>query len=128
MQTLISNSQFTHIPNTCHTSHSSIDFSDETTNDLHQETFIPLTSTNKNRLYSPWNFSVIIKVFGRKMGHQTLRTKLIQLWKPMEDLPLINMVKALHARPWFLFNHFLSVRKWEPKFIASNTQLTYSAI
>lgn len=29
---------------------------------------------------------------------------------------------------WFIFNHFLSVRKWDPKFIASNAQLTYSAI
>lgn len=38
------------------------------------------------------------------------------------------MIKALHGGPWFILNHFLSVRKWEPKFIASSTQFTYSAI
>lgn len=38
------------------------------------------------------------------------------------------MLKALHGGPWFVLNHFLSVRQWEPKFIASATQLTYSAI
>lgn len=85
----------------------------------------------------------MVKVFGRKVGHQTLHTKLRALWQPTEDLSLIdfgsdlflikfqkekNMTKALHEGSWFVFNHFLSVRKWEPKFIASVTQLMYSAI
>ncbi|XP_019242311.1 PREDICTED: uncharacterized protein LOC109222405 [Nicotiana attenuata] len=39
-----------------------------------------------------------------------------------------NLQTALHGGPWFVLNHFLSVRQWEAKFIASNTQLTYSAI
>lgn len=39
-----------------------------------------------------------------------------------------NMKKALHDGPWFILNHFLSVQRWEPKFIAFKTQLTYSAI
>lgn len=38
------------------------------------------------------------------------------------------MHKALHGGPWFILNHFLSVRKWVPKFIASATHLTYSAL
>lgn len=38
------------------------------------------------------------------------------------------MLKAIHGGPWFILNHFLYVHKWEPKFIASATQLTYSAI
>lgn len=38
------------------------------------------------------------------------------------------MFKALHNGPWFIFNHFLSVHKWEPKYISSNTQLTYTTI
>nr|XP_009786131.1 PREDICTED: uncharacterized protein LOC104234294 [Nicotiana sylvestris] len=39
-----------------------------------------------------------------------------------------NLQTTLHGGPWFVLNHFLFVRQWEPKFIASNTQLTYSAI
>lgn len=39
-----------------------------------------------------------------------------------------NMIKALQGGPWFILNHFLTVRKWEPKFKASSTQLTYAAI
>lgn len=38
------------------------------------------------------------------------------------------MNKALHDGLWFVLNHFLSVRRWEPKFLASNTKLTYTAI
>lgn len=38
------------------------------------------------------------------------------------------MMRALHDGPWFILNHFLSVRRWEPKFLASTAQLNYSAI
>lgn len=125
--TLLSHNQIHHLQSTCHTTHSHIDFSDETTNDYQPDTFIPLTSTDKTRLYSPWKSSVIVKVFGRKVGHQTLRTKLRSLWQPIENLPLIDLgldfflIKFQkeenmnnHEGLWFIFNHFLSMRKWEP--------------
>ncbi|XP_075078982.1 uncharacterized protein LOC142164657 [Nicotiana tabacum] len=107
------------------------------------DNFIPITANDKSRLYEPWKHSVIIKLFGRKIAHHILRNKLINLWKPTEELPLIdlgsefflikfkkeeNMMTTLHGGPWFILNHFLSVRRWEPKFIASSTQLTYSAL
>ncbi|XP_009802092.1 uncharacterized protein At4g02000-like [Nicotiana tabacum] len=72
-----------------------------------------------------------------------MHDKLMSLWKPTEALPLIdfgsdfflikfqreeNMHKALHGGPWFILSHFLTVRGWEPKFKASSTQLTYSAL
>lgn len=38
------------------------------------------------------------------------------------------MLRALHDGPWFILNHFLYVHQWEPKFMASETKLTYSAI
>lgn len=38
------------------------------------------------------------------------------------------MCKALHEGSWFILNHFLSVRGWEPKFISSAAQLTYVAL
>ncbi|XP_059306501.1 uncharacterized protein LOC132057943 [Lycium ferocissimum] len=39
-----------------------------------------------------------------------------------------NMAKALHEGPWFILGHVLSVRRWEPKFIASSTKIQFSAI
>lgn len=65
------------------------------------------------------------------------------IWKPTETLSLIdlgsyyylikltkeeNYRKALHEGPWFIGNQFLTVRKWEPRFVASKAALTYSAI
>ncbi|XP_019239198.1 PREDICTED: uncharacterized protein LOC109219211 [Nicotiana attenuata] len=109
----------------------------------HIEGSIPLSPEEKERLYQPWQFSVIIKVFKRKMPHHMLRSKLIELWKPSERLILIDlgwdffivkfnleesMVKALHLGPWFISGHFLSVRKWEPKFVPQEATLTSTAI
>lgn len=83
------------------------------------------------------------KFFCRTVGPHLLKTKLTITWQPTEEIHLIdlgcnfflikfryeeNMHKALQEGPWFILNHFLSVRRWEPKFIASNAQLTYAAI
>ncbi|XP_070014183.1 uncharacterized protein [Nicotiana sylvestris] len=77
------------------------------------------------------------------MPHHLLRSKLNDLWKPSEQLILIDlgwdfyivkfsleesMVKALHLGPWFISGNFLSVRKWEPKFVPQEATLTSTAI
>ncbi|XP_019235961.1 PREDICTED: uncharacterized protein LOC109216271 [Nicotiana attenuata] len=38
------------------------------------------------------------------------------------------MAKALHLGPWFISENFLSVRKWEPKFVPQEATLTSTAI
>lgn len=66
LQTLISNTSFSPIPNTQLSIQTTIDLSDEsTTSDKDEDIFIPLTTNGKFRLYSTWKFSVIIKVFGK---------------------------------------------------------------
>lgn len=82
--------------------------------DMDEEIFKPLTVDDKSRLYTLWKFSVIVKVFGKKIGHQLLKNKLTLLWQPTEQIPLIdlgsnfflmkfqqeeNMHKALHGGP-----------------------------
>lgn len=116
--------------------------SDKVLQELTTDNFIPISSSDKSRLYQPWQYSIIVKVYGRKVDHLSLKQKLQTMWKPTESLSLIdlgnefflikyqkeeNMNKALHNGPWFILNHFLSVR-WEPKFLASTTKLTYTAI
>lgn len=104
---------------------------------------ITLSQDDKNHLYYPWRFSVIIKSFGCRMSHHFLRSKLIDLWNHFELLILIdlgwdffiakfgkeeNAIKALHQGPWFLFGNFLLVRKWKPKFVPQEVTLSFTAI
>ncbi|XP_019224117.1 PREDICTED: uncharacterized protein At4g02000-like [Nicotiana attenuata] len=77
------------------------------------------------------------------MPHYLLRSKLVDLWSPSEQLILIdlgwdffivkfskeeNLVKALQKGPWFLSGNFLSVRRWEPKFVPQEATLSFTAI
>ncbi|KAM3394935.1 hypothetical protein P3S68_003939 [Capsicum galapagoense] len=120
-----------------------LDLQDEITPLQTTDNFAPITATDKSRLYLPWRYSIIIKVIGRKIGHEVLKQKLTTLWKPSEEISLIdlgadfflikfqfeqNMNHALHDGPWFLFNNFLSVQRWEPKFVASKARIACSAI
>lgn len=68
-----------------------VDLTDETNPSIDSDNFIPLTAKDKSRLYSPWQFSVIVKVVGLKVGHQILRQKIYNLWKPTEELPLVDL-------------------------------------
>ncbi|XP_019251122.1 PREDICTED: uncharacterized protein LOC109230041 [Nicotiana attenuata] len=57
----------------------------------HIEGSIPLSQDDKKCLYLPWRYSVIIKIYKRKMPHHLLRSKLNELWKPPEQLILIDL-------------------------------------
>ncbi|PHU24299.1 hypothetical protein BC332_09406 [Capsicum chinense] len=120
-----------------------LDMEDETSSENDDHNFIPLTSEDKNRIYKPWQFSLIIKIIGRKMSHQILKQKLTSIWKPSEELNLVdlgedfflikftkeqNMLHVLHDGPWFVLNSYLSVQRWEPKFVASQAKISYTAI
>ncbi|XP_016567269.1 uncharacterized protein At4g02000-like [Capsicum annuum] len=87
--------------------------------------------------------SLIVKLVGRKLGYPVLKRELQDLWKLSEELIMIdlgcdfylikftqmqNMLHVLHDGPWFIFNNFLSVQKWEPKFVASQARITHTAI
>lgn len=104
---------------------------------------INLSEEDKERIYAPWKFSVIVKVFNKKLAHSYLKIKLTELWKPTEPLTLIdlgndfyvakfnnpdNMHKDLHEGPWFAIGKFLSVRRWEPNFVPEEDTQTHSVI
>lgn len=55
------------------------------------EDSITLSLEERNRLYSLWKFSVIIKLLGKNLHHQYLEKKLIDLWKLKENFSLINL-------------------------------------
>ncbi|KAF3681715.1 hypothetical protein FXO38_01592 [Capsicum annuum] len=74
-----------------------------------------LSDLEKERIYRPWHHSVVVKLMGRKISYQLLKSKIMELWKPSEPLILIdlghafftakfkkeeNKIKALHSGPW----------------------------
>lgn len=88
------------------------------------DVFFPFSKEGKVRLYQPWMYSVIVKVYGRTVGYKFLSTKLLEVWKLNDPLNLIDMGndiflinfknvenfrKALHEGPWFLGKYFLIV-------------------
>ncbi|KAK4706761.1 hypothetical protein R3W88_033670 [Solanum pinnatisectum] len=82
---------------------------------------IHLSNKEMMRIDQPWSYSVIIKLMGKKMTHTYLKSRLTTLWKE-------NMNKALHNGPWFINGFFLSIKRWQPNFVASTTKETYSTI
>ncbi|XP_016571133.1 uncharacterized protein LOC107869068 [Capsicum annuum] len=48
----------------------------------------------KQRTYSQWKFSVIVKLLGKKLHHQYFKKKLIELWKLKEVFPLIDISQS----------------------------------
>lgn len=93
----------------------------------------------KEWIYRPWAYSVIIKLATKKVSHEYLRKRLINIWKPTKDLVLIdlgfdyytvkflkedNMHTALQKGPWFINGFFLSVKIWNPNLVASEARNT----
>ncbi|KAH0672404.1 hypothetical protein KY290_024643 [Solanum tuberosum] len=104
---------------------------------------ITLSNDDKNRIYQSWGFSIIIKLLGKRLAHQYLRNRLKSLWKSSEEIILIdlghdyyivkflkeeNMILALQGGPWFINGYYLSIKRWQPTFVASEAKETYSSI
>ncbi|KAI9078536.1 hypothetical protein K1719_039474 [Acacia pycnantha] len=85
----------------------------------------------KKKLYRAWNQAVIVKVLGKTIGYKLLLSILQPLWAKMGFINLINIdngffvVKftnkddyrnALTGGPWMIFDHYLTIRPWEPLF------------
>ncbi|XP_009772651.1 uncharacterized protein [Nicotiana sylvestris] len=128
------------VTNDCYENTSNAPFQDDPPNN---DQAIILSSEEMQRLYEPWKYSLIIKLFGKRILHQYLKKKLLEHWKPIEQSPLIdlgndfyivkffeevNLSKALHQGPWFINGHYLSVKKWVPNFVASKEKLQISAV
>nr|POE70598.1 hypothetical protein CFP56_23035 [Quercus suber] len=92
---------------------------------------VKLTRETKLRIRKPWTNALIIKLYGRALGLNVLRSKLNLLWKPAGSLDCVDLGKEFYSvrfslkedmdavlrnGPWFIAGHFLSIRPWEPFF------------
>lgn len=94
-------------------------------------------------MYKKWATALIIKVYGCSVRYRFLLRKIHELWKPTEELSLIdlgsyfylvnftkdeNYSTALDGGPLFIGGHFLVIRRWQFCFQPSQTSFSYTAL
>nr|POF11041.1 uncharacterized protein CFP56_13557 [Quercus suber] len=97
----------------------------------------------KQRICTPWAKALIIKVYGRFVGFNYLHNRLLSLWKPTGRLDCVNLGNGffltwfylredfetvLKKGPWFIGEHFLFIRPWEPNFHLTTANVSSIAI
>ena len=100
---------------------------------------IPLPPHVREKVYAPWKNNLIVKVVGKLFGYEALLLCLTGIWRPKGTISMIDLgykfflviftqltdhLMALERGPWFVGEHYLSVRKWEPKFQAAKATVT----
>ncbi|KAK9997652.1 hypothetical protein SO802_022338 [Lithocarpus litseifolius] len=82
----------------------------------------------KQKIRKTWARAFIMKIYGRNVGLNFMQAKLLALWKPASRLDCMDLghgffltrlslgedyENVLRKGPWFIGDHFLSVRPWE---------------
>lgn len=104
---------------------------------------VELSKETKDRIRAPWSKALIAKVYGRTVGFNYLTFKINTLWKPSARMDCVNLGKdyflikfssdddydkVLKGGPWFVGEHFLAIKPWEPYFKASEATLSSVAV
>nr|XP_023928684.1 uncharacterized protein LOC112040023 [Quercus suber] len=102
---------------------------------------VKLSKETKARFRSPWTKALIVKVYGKSVGYSYLTFKINSLRKLIARMDCVNLGhdfflikfsddsdydKVLRGGPWFIGEHFLAIKPWEPYFKAS--EATFSAV
>jgi hypothetical protein len=97
----------------------------------------------KQKIRAPWCTSLIVKVFGRSVGYLFLVNKLKNMWKSSGNFSCVDhglgfflirfeskegFEEVLKGGPWFIGEHFLSLRPWVPNFRASEASVSSIAV
>lgn len=92
---------------------------------------IVLTKEEKKNLRQKWRQSLIIKLWGRKIGYNFLQKKLQNMWRPKAFMDLVALendyfLVRFHSNddfefardqgPWTILDHYLVVKEWTPNF------------
>nr|POE53701.1 uncharacterized protein CFP56_36862 [Quercus suber] len=97
----------------------------------------------KQKIRSPWYKALIVKVYGRPVGLSFLQNKLLSLWRLAGRLDCVDLSHGffltrfslredyeatLKRGPWFIGEHFLSIRPWEPDFSPATANVSSVAV
>ena len=84
-----------------------------------------------------------MKVYGKTVGYKYLTFKINTLWKPVYKMDCVDLGKdfflnkfhdeydydkVLRGGPWFVREHFLAIKPWEPYFKVSEASFSFVAI
>ncbi|XP_030931012.1 uncharacterized protein LOC115956880 [Quercus lobata] len=104
---------------------------------------VKLSKDFKKKIRTPWTRALIVKVYGRGVSLSFLHSRLLSMWKPARRLDCVDLEQGffltrfylkedyeatLQRGPWFIGEHFLSIRPWEPNFRPESTNVTSVAV
>lgn len=104
---------------------------------------VTLSFEVKQCIRALWLKSLIVKVYGRNMGFSFLQSKIMALWRPSRKVDCVDLGKefflirfsmkedynvVLENGLWFIGEHFLSIRSWEPNFRPSTASVSSIAV
>ena len=102
-----------------------------------------LSKEVKHCIKATWASLFIVKVYGKTVGFTFMQSRLNAFWRPIRRMDIIDLGRdfflvrfgckedhdlLLEKGPWFLGDHFLSIRPWEPNFKPSSTNVSSIAI
>ncbi|XP_058759420.1 uncharacterized protein LOC131632707 [Vicia villosa] len=97
----------------------------------------------EQRLYRPWRRGLIVKLLGRRIGYRALETRLKQMWVRKGVINIIDLSNdyylvvfwheedqhaALTEGPWFIHDHYLTVKEWCPNFQPASDSIKEVAV
>ncbi|KAL0002748.1 hypothetical protein SO802_016529 [Lithocarpus litseifolius] len=97
----------------------------------------------KQKIRAPWARALIVNVYGGTVGFNFLQLKLSALWKLKGRLDCVDLSKdfilvkfsamedydlVLDKGPWFIGEHFLSIRPWVPNFRPCSVDVSSIAV
>lgn len=104
---------------------------------------VKLAKETKSHIRAPWAKDLIVNVFGRTVGYNYLTFKINAMWKPTARMDCVDLGKdfflikfyengdynrVLRGGPWFIGEHFLAIKPWEPYFKASESSFSLVAV
>nr|POE64126.1 uncharacterized protein CFP56_08497 [Quercus suber] len=118
--------------------------SDEEVENLHEWLVVVRFSRGfKKQIRTPWTRAIIVKVYGRSVTLNFLHNRLLSIWKPTGRLDCVDLEHGffltqfylrddyeatLKKGPWFIGEHFLSIKPWEPNFHLESANVTSVAV
>ncbi|XP_058783386.1 uncharacterized protein LOC131658066 [Vicia villosa] len=102
-----------------------------------------LSKQEERRIQRPWRRGVIVKLLGRKIGYKALENRLKQMWVRKGIIRIIDLGydyylvcfthdddknAVMMDGPWFIYDHYLTVKEWSPDFHPENDSIVKVAV
>ncbi|KAK7243144.1 hypothetical protein RIF29_37931 [Crotalaria pallida] len=95
------------------------------------------------RMCLPWKDALVVKLLGKSLGFLMMRDRLRNAWKLQSGFDLMDVgngfyvvkfdaeedrEKVMVGGPWMIFDHCLSVQRWDPDFVSPATQVNRTLV